>query len=318
MHEMLGRSYSDEEIKKFLMEILQSELALEIFQQLKEDGGNTVQGLIESLNKKGIKTAKTSVYEEMNKLTKKGIIKRISKRPPIYTLNLEIGNFEELSKEFFMETREELMRRWAASYPFLPDDLKHSERETKSFTSVPMVNFNPYPIVDLFNMDEQGLQRYLLRVFESNIIQISNTTVDVCLSSENFRAVMEKDNFNELYKTLQRNYNQNGRILLKTLTQYQSPELKLLSTHTVLPDFYKKFFRFFDYEVRTPVDNISSFVIGNNNILFPIGIGALEQKTYIIIEIRDQNIIKKAQISFNKAWNNALPVFKVIDGKPSL
>ena len=85
-----------------------------------------------------------------------------------------------------------------------------------------------------------------------------------------------------------------------------------------LPDFYKQFFRYFNYEIREPVDNLSSFVIGDNNLLYPVGIGGITKKTFVIIEIRDTEIVDNAKFIFDTAWKKAKPIFKVKDSKISM
>lgn len=312
---MVSPYYSDIELNKFLSEILPSKLSRDIFLQLNEDGGNTVRGLIESLEQKSILIAKTRVYEEISVLLEKGLIKRISKRPPVYTVNLERDNLEELASKFYMDTREELMRRWAASYTFLPEFLKNPEKDKTSFSGVPMVNFNPYPIVGTFNLDKNGMRRYLLRVFESNNILISNSILDVCLSSENYRSAFEKENFKPIFNLIKNNFERKGPIKLNTLSNYISKEVSDFTKTTELTKFYKQFFKYVNYEIREPKTKISSFVSGQNNILFPIGIGSNISQTYLIVEIRDNKIIKNAQSIFNKAWNSAKPFLKIENGE---
>ena len=312
---MSPQSYTEEELGKFLEEILTSDLSISIFQQLIEDGGNTVAGLIESMQENGIKTAKTRVYEEISTLLEKGLIKRISKRPPVYTVDLSRDNLEELASKFYMETREELMRRWAASYTFLPEFLKKTEKDSTGLSGIPIVDFNPYPIVDTFSLDKNGLQRYLLRVFEANKILISNTVIDVFTSSENYRRAFEKDDFKPLLEVIESNFNKKGTIVLNTLSNFITKEVMSFRDSPSLTKFYQQFFRHINYEIRKPNDELSSFVIGNNNILIPIGIGGLALQTFMIIEIRQPKVIKKAQTTFNKVWNNATPILKIENGE---
>ncbi|NHJ04827.1 MAG: hypothetical protein EAX90_08385 [Candidatus Heimdallarchaeota archaeon] len=312
---MVSPIYSDIELDKFILEILPSKLSRDIFLQLNEDGGNTVVGIVESLHEKGILTAKTRVYEEISVLLEKGLIKRISKRPPVYTVNLLRENLEELASKFYMDTREELMRRWAASYTFLPEFLKSPEKDGKGLSGVPMVNFNPYPIVDTFNVDKTGIRRYLLRAFESNNILISNTILDVCLSAENYHIAFEKENYETLFKLIKNNYDKKGQITLNTLSTYISKEVTNFTKSKELSKFYKQFFKYINYEIREPVTKLSSFVLGQNNILFPIGLGSINPQTYLIVEIRDSKIVKNAQSVFNKAWSSATPYLKIENGE---
>ncbi|HUU77904.1 MAG TPA: hypothetical protein VMX55_06125 [candidate division Zixibacteria bacterium] len=312
---MVSPLYSDIELDKFLLEILSSKLSRDIFLQLNEDGGNTVMGIVESLHEKGIPTAKTRVYEEISVLLEKGLIKRISKRPPVYTVNLLRENLEELASKFYMDTREELMRRWAASYTFLPEFLKSPEKDGKGLSGVPMVNFNPYPIVDTFNVDKAGIRRYLLRAFESNNILISNTVLDVCLSTENYHAAFEKENYETLFNLIKNNHDKKGQITLNTLSTYISKEVTNFTKSTELSKFYKQFFKYINYEIRKPVTKLSSFVLGQNNVLFPIGLGSISLQTYLIVEIRDSKIVKNAQSVFNKAWSSATPYLKIENGE---
>lgn len=312
---MVTPLYSDIELEKFFLEILPSKLSRDIFLQLNEDGGNTVMGLVESLHEKGIPTAKTRVYEEISVLLEKGLIKRISKRPPVYTVNLVRENLEELASRFYMDTREELMRRWAASYAFLPEFLKNPEKDGKGLSGVPMVNFNPYPIVDTFNVDKVGIRRYLLRAFESNNILISNTVLDVCLSVENYHAAFEKENYEPLLNLLKNNYDKKGQITLNTLSTYISKEVTNFTKSTEQSKFYKQFFKYINYDIREPVTKLSSFVLGQNNVLFPIGLGSVNPQTYLIVEIRDNKIVKNAQTVFSRAWSSAKPFLKIENGE---
>lgn len=312
---MVSLKFTDEELEKFIREILPTELSAQIFQQLIEDGGNTVAGLIETMQENGIKTAKTRVYEEIAILLEKGLIKRISKRPPVYTVDLSRENLEELSSRFYMETREELMRRWAASYTFLPEFLKKTEKESSGLSGIPIVDFNPYPIVDTFSLDKKGLRRYLLRVFEANKILISNTVTDVCSSAEHYRRAFEKEDFVPLLEIIENNYNKKGTIILNTLSNFISKDVTSLQDSPFLTKFYQQFFKYINYEIRKPNEELSSFIIGNDKILIPIGIGGLNPQTFMFVEIRQPKVIKKAQASFNKVWNNATPVLKIENGE---
>ena len=308
-------TYSSEELNRFLVELLQSDLAVAIFNQLVEDGGNTVFGLVESLQEKGIKASKTRVYEEISILLENGLISRVSKRPPIYTINLDRENLEGLGSKFFMETREDLMRRWAATYPFLPEFLKSSQDASTSLSSIPMVNFNPYPIIDIFKTDSEGLQRYMKRIFESNTILISNSVIDTLSSADSIRSQFETENFQSLYSIMKKNFERNGNITLKILASIESKEIKNLIEAEELPPFYKQFLQMFKYEVREPKNQLTSFIVGDDKILLPIGFGGVNPKTFFIVEVRDSNMIKKANSIFNKSWNNANPLLKIENGQ---
>ena len=173
-----------------------------------------------------------------------------------------------------------------------------------------MVNFNPYPIIDIFKTDSEGLQRYMIRIFESNTILISNSILDTLSSADSIRAQFEKDNFQSLYTVMKKNYERNGNITLKILASIESKEIKNLVKAEKLPPFYKQFLQMFKYEVREPKNMLTSFIIGDDKILFPIGIGGENPKTFFIIEVRDSNMIKKANSIFSKAWNIANPVLQ--------
>ncbi len=307
---MPGISYSNKELNNFLMELFQSKLAVAIFNQLVEDGGNTVAGLVESLQEKGMKASKTRVYEEVSQLLAKGMIDRVSKRPPVYTINLARENLEELASKFFMDTREELLRRWAASYPFLPEFLKKRQDST-SLSKIPIINFNPYPIVDIFKTDTEGLQRYMKRVFQSKSIMISNSNLETLLSFDSIKAQFQKENFKSFSTIMQKNYERNGKITLKVLSNVKSKKVANFTQINKIPAFYQKYFQMINYELREPITTLSSFVISDDKILFPIGIGGLNPRTYLIIEIRDSKMVKKAHSTFNKTWNKAKPILRI-------
>lgn len=306
--------YSNEELNNFLMALFQSELAVAIFNQLVEDGGNTVIGLVESLKEKGMKASKTRVYEEISLLLAKRMINRVSKRPPIYTINLNRENLEELASKFFMDTREELLRRWAATYPFLPAFLKTSQDSSTNLSNIPMINFNPYPIVDIFKTDAGGIQRFMKRVFQSKTILISNSITESLLSVEEIRSQFEKENFRSLLTIIQKNFKRNDKITLKVISNLKTKEILNL---TQIPDSYLKYFQLVNYELREPSAQLSSFVISDEKILFPIGIGGSNPKTYLIIEIRDSKIVKKAYSTFNKSWKQAKLIIKIENGQIS-
>ncbi|NHJ39131.1 MAG: TrmB family transcriptional regulator, partial [Asgard group archaeon] len=101
---MLNGIFSENEIRKFIAEILPNDLAINIYMQLLEDGGNTAFGLSNNLREKGFKASKTRVYEEIGNLTKIGLVKRVSNRPPVYTTIQSQENFEKIAIRFFMNS----------------------------------------------------------------------------------------------------------------------------------------------------------------------------------------------------------------------
>jgi len=314
---MSRSTYSEDEIEKFLREVLRSELAMNVYKQLAEDGGNTVKGISENLRIKGKKASKTRVYEEISALQILGLIKRVSNRPPIYTTIPSQENFERIARLFFMDTREELMRRWAATYPFLPEEMKSStEPKTLKLTTGPIVSFSPYPVVDVFNVSNiEDLRRYMLRVFESSTIRVSQAIVDTCFGSDQFIYAFQELNFAPLIKQVKENYERFGRISTKTLSSYYTDEIKDIIKTGKLSKLQKQFFNLMDYEIREPKEKLSSYILGKNNLLYPIGIGGVNSKTFVIIEIRDPNIIKIAQDAFESAWESAKIILEVKDGK---
>ncbi|MHA1306236.1 MAG: hypothetical protein ACTSO7_02990 [Candidatus Heimdallarchaeota archaeon] len=312
---MYDSPYSQEEIAKFLDEIIPNKLARAIFQQLIEDGGNTAQGLSDSLKTKGVKASITRVYEEIIELVRIGIIKRVSKRPPIYTTIQTNENYERIAMKFIMNSREDLLRRWAAIYPFIPDNMRTSDFFAKGLTSGPMLNFNPYPIVDIFHSEGEGLKRYLLRIFENNKIYVANTYVDTLLSGDNYHTAFDKENFESLLNVVKKNYERNGRITLNSISDVHSFDVKTLSESSSLSKFYAQFFQYLDYELRQTTETLSSFVVGDGNVIFPIGVGTKNQPTYSLIEIREPKIVKKSKNTFTKIWGNATRVIKIENGQ---
>ncbi len=312
---MIGSSYSEVEIEKFLQEVLCSPLALSIYKQLVMDGGNTALGISESLKSKGMKASKTRVYEEISTLLKLGLIKRVSNRPPVYTTVTSKDNLEQIAMQFFMESREDLMRRWAATYPFLPDNMKTTDLKTTKLAGGPMVNFNPYPVVDIFNTETEGLRRYMLRVFESNSISVSNMVVDTCFATDNFRRVFEFDNFESFLAQIKTNYDRFGPINTRIMSTHVTDDMMQMKQLTKLTSFYKKYFSLINYEIREPGSTLSSFILGDKNVLYPVGIGGINKRTYFIIEIRDPQIVKIAHNSFEDAWKKAKPILKIENGE---
>ena len=314
---MSSGTYSENEIEKFLREVLKSELAFNVYMQLVEDGGNTALGISENLKTKGKKASKTRVYEEISSLQKLGLIKRVSNRPPIYTTVPSQENFERIARMFFMDTREELMRRWAATYPFLPEEMRLStDTKTMKLTTGPIVNFSPYPVVDVFNLSNiEDLRRYMLRVFESSSICVSQAIVETNFGSDQFFYAFEELNFVPLIKQVKENYERFGRITSRTLTSYYTDEVKNMLKTGKLSQLQNQFFKMMDYEIREPKEKLSSYILGKNNLLYPIGIGGVNSKTFVIIEIRDPNIIEIAQEAFESAWDSAKIILEVKDGK---
>ena len=176
--------YSEIELSKFIDEIVKSNLAKQVYFQLLEDGGNTVNGISNNLKAKGIKASKTRVYEEVSSLLDLQLIMRISNRPPIYTTVQAQANFENISTNYFRDSRQELMQKWASVFPFLPQDMKVRDSTTQDKqSSSSLINFNPYPVVDIYNTNKEDLRRYILRVFESSVINISNNLIQTCLDA---------------------------------------------------------------------------------------------------------------------------------------
>jgi predicted transcriptional regulator len=314
---MFSGTPSVEEITKFITEILQNKLAINVYMQLLEDGGNTAFGISDNLKVKGIKASKTRVYEEIANLTRIGLIKRVSNRPPVYTTIQSPGNYEKIAMKFFMDTREDLLRRWAATYPFLPEEFKTTKSQTAKLSTGPIVNFNPYPVVDIFASDKEGLKRYMLRVFESKEVLVSNTLVDTGFSTMNFREVFEEEEFSSLFNLLKSNKEKHGKITSRVLSTYITDETKAIKKLDKLPPLYKQFFNLIDYEIRQPKEKLSSFIIGDDNLLYPVGIGGIITKTYTYIEIRDPEIVDNAKFAFEKAWENAEIFLKIENGKVS-
>ncbi|NPE07360.1 MAG: hypothetical protein GNW80_03675 [Asgard group archaeon] len=314
---MSRSTYSESEIEKFLREVLRSELAINVYKQLAEDGGNTALGISENLKTKGKKASKTRVYEEISSLQKLGLIKRVSNRPPIYTTVPSHENFERLARLFFMDTREELMRRWAVTYPFLSEEMRLSPAtKNMKLTTGPLVNFSPYPVVDVFNLTNiEDLRRYMLRVFESSTTCVSQAIVDTSFGSDQFIYAFEELNFVPLIKQMKENYERFGRNTTRTLTSYYTDEIKDILKTGKLSKLQNQFFSIMDYEIREPKEKLSSFILGKNNLLYPIGIGGVNSKTFVIIEIRDPNIIEIAQDAFESAWGSAKIILEIKDGK---
>ncbi|MHA1462953.1 MAG: hypothetical protein ACTSQ0_07785, partial [Candidatus Heimdallarchaeota archaeon] len=144
---------------------------------------------------------------------------------------------------------------------------------------------------------------------------LSNSIVDTLLSADNIRSQFEKENFKSLFEIMQKNFERNDKITLKVLATMKSKEFVDLSKIEKLPDYYKKYFQIINYELREPTTKLSSFVIADDKILFPIGIGGDNPITYSIIEIRDAKMIKKAHSFFSKAWNKAKPLLKIESGQ---
>ncbi|MBN1328226.1 MAG: hypothetical protein JXA54_02020 [Candidatus Heimdallarchaeota archaeon] len=312
---MFPRSFTETEIKKFLAELLDDELAINIYLQLLEDGGNTAFGLSDNLKSKNLKASKTRVYEEIAKLVNLGLIQRVSNRPPIYTILNSKEDLESIAIKLLMNSREKILRTWASSYPFLPDNMKNSDSKIGQLTGGQFINFNPYPIVDIFNIDLEGLKRYMLRVFESKNILISNTIVDTMFEANNFNKVFQNENFKLLIKQFTETTNRFGRISVRTLSTYFSKDIQLLRSLKELNPFNKQFFNIMDYELREPVDSLSSFILGDNNLFYPIGVGGIVKKTSAIIEIRNPEIIESAKLSFENAWKKAKIILKIENGE---
>lgn len=312
---MLSGTYSNEEIKKFIAEILPNDLTIYVYMQLLEDGGNTAIGISNNLIAKGLKASKTRVYEEITNLMQIGFIKRVSNRPPVYTTIQSQENYEKIAMKFFMNTREDLLRRWAATYPFLPEEFKSTKSQTVKLSTGPIVNFNPYPVVDTFINDKDGLKRYMLRVFDSKDIMVSNNIIDTCFSTMNFRTVFEDEKFISLFNKIKTNKEIYRKITTRVLSTYITDETKELKKMEELPALHEQFFKLIDYEIRLPKEKLSSFIIGDDNLLYPVGIGGLLTNTYTFIEIRDSEIVDNAKFAFEKAWEKAEVFLKIKNGE---
>ncbi|HUT82970.1 MAG TPA: hypothetical protein VMZ29_17370 [Candidatus Bathyarchaeia archaeon] len=313
---MFTRSFTESEIKKFLMELLDNDLAINVYLQLMEDGGNTAIGISDNLKDKNLKASKTRVYEEIAKLVNLGLIKRVSNRPPIYTTLHSKEDLESVAIKLLMNTREKILRTWASSYPFLPDDMKNTDSKIGQLTGGgQFISFNPYPVVDIFNTDLEGLKKYILRVFESKNILVSNTIVDTMFEANNFYQIFQDENFKTLLKQFNETTNRYGRISARTLSTFFSKDIAVLKSSKELNPFYKQFFSMMDYELREPNKALSSFILGDNNLLYPIGIGGIVKKTSTIIEIRDPEIIKIAKLAFESAWKEAKIILTIENGE---
>ncbi len=313
---MFTRSFTEDEIKKFLKELLDNDLAINVYLQLMEDGGNTALGISDNLKNKNIKASKTRVYEEIAKLLNLGLITRVSNRPPIYTVLSSKEDLESIATKLLMESREKILRTWASSYPFLPDEVKNTNSKIGQITGGgQFFNFNPYPIVDIFNTDLAGLKRYFLRVFESKNILVSNTIVDAMAEASYFYQIFKDDNFAPLLRQFKETKNRFGRLSLRTLSTYFSKDILVLKSQDELNPFYKQFFSMLDYEIREPKEMLSSFILGDKNLLYPIGVGGIIKKTSTIIEIRDPEIIESAKMAFENAWKKAKIILKIENGE---
>jgi hypothetical protein len=191
-----------------------------------------------------------------------------------------------------------------------------TDSKTMKLQTGPIVNFNPYPVVDVFNVDTiEGLRRYMLRVFESNTILISQALVDTCFATDQFRYAFQELNFEPLIKQVKENYERFGRISSRTLSSYYTDEVKEIVKTGKLNTLHQQFFNLMDFEIREPKSKLSSFVLGKNNLLYPIGIGGVNSKTFVIIEIRDQDIISIALDAFETAWESAKVILEIKNGK---
>ncbi|NHJ49487.1 MAG: TrmB family transcriptional regulator [Asgard group archaeon] len=311
---MLSGTYSDDELRKFIDEIVLDSLAVNVYYQLLEDGGNTALGISENLQAKGIKASKTRVYEEISRLVKIGLIKRVSNRPPVYTTVQSRENFEKMAMKFFMDTREELLRKWAATYPFLPDELKSTDKQAIKLSTGPIVNFNPYPIVNTFPTDKDGMRRYMLRVFEAHEVMVSMNMLDVGFSSSSFRTVFEDEKFQPLIQQFQMNVELYGRLKIRSLSTIQTEDIIQLKNLKKLTPFYKQFFKLVDYEVREMKTALSSFIVADNYLLYPMGIAGTLNKVFAYIEVRDPDIIENAKFAYEKAWEKGKPYLKIENG----
>ena len=135
------------------------------------------------------------------------------------------------------------------------------------------------------------------------------------LSGDHYSTAFQKDKFEPLLEVFMKNIERNGRMTMKTLSNVHSQHIPQLQSSSSLSKFYAQFFKHLDYELRTPTEAIGSFVIGDDHVIFPIGVGIKNQPTHSLIEIREENIVKRARSAFKKTWTNAAVVLKVENGQ---
>ncbi|MCF2144015.1 MAG: hypothetical protein K9W42_09960 [Candidatus Heimdallarchaeota archaeon] len=309
-------SYTPVELDLFLKQVIKSKLAINIYKELLASGGDTAFGISDVLKAKGLRASKTRVYEEIAYLQKLGFIKRLSHRPPIYTTIHTPENLEKIAKRFFIKSREELMEKWAAVYPFLPQEQKQrNQEEMGDDQSVSLFKFNPFPIVDIFYNSPSGLKRLFYKVYESPEILICNFLVDTCMNGALFIKTISED----LPAFLNHLENTTGRygkkIQMKTLTNTFSEELKTIWKLKGLPPIHKKILSYIDYELRVLEVPIMSFVLGEDTIFYPIGLGGIINKTSVLLEMKDEEIIDNARFTFETAWQKSQTAIKILDGK---
>ncbi|MBD3190693.1 MAG: hypothetical protein GF308_08610 [Candidatus Heimdallarchaeota archaeon] len=301
---MLEKSFTLTEIKNFLQEILDSDLALEIFLQLTKMGGGTAKNLSKILKDSGLKASLTRIYEELNNLQQLGLVKNVSKRPSIYMTVQSREVLEPLALGLAQTSREELMHKWGVIYPFLPPEMVYGNSPlTKNrMKGVPIVNFNPHPIVNIFHMKSQNLKKYILKIVDSPQIYISNTNLDLGVTVGSIPFYFEKENYQPILEIIEKNYEKYGQIIIKILVDKMSKDLKDIPKFVDDDLLSKKFFAKSIIEVRKPTTTISSFILGKTHLLLPIGVAGIEPFTSSVIEIRDSKMIKKAEMLFQKAW----------------
>jgi len=311
-----NQAYSDLELEKFLNEVVSSKLAVNIYLKLLADGGNTAFGLSSALKTQGLKASKTRVYEELAYLQKLGLIKRISNRPPIYTTIHTPQNLQKIATQFFRDSREDLMKKWAAVYPFLPiEQQKRKEIESTPGEEVSLINFNPYPVVDIFYNSPKGLKNFYYKIFESPEILICHYLVDTCLSGTTFLEIISKDlsTFISHLKNIRDRYGQN--LKMRSLSNYYSKALQDIIQIGKLPPNSKEILQFIDYEIRALKEPMMSFALGNKNLFYPIGLGGIVNKTFVVLELKDPEIIDSAKFAFETAWQRSELILKFEEGK---
>lgn len=317
---MLENSFTLTEIKNFLQEILDSDLALEIFLQLTKQGGGTAKSLSKTLTDAGLKASLTRVYEELNSLQQLGLVKNVSKRPSIYMTVLSREILEPLALGVAQESREELMRKWGIIYPFLPPEMvtRSNQIAENRIKGIPIINFISPPIVNIYQNKSPSLKQYILKIFDSPVIYVSHTLLDLGVTVGSIPFFFEQENYVPILNIIEKNYKKHGTIIIKILVDNMSMDLKKIPEIVDKNKPYPKMFSNLIIEVRKPTTPISSFIMGKNHLLLPIGVAGLENFTSSVMEIRDIKLIKKAQILFEKAWKQGNQQFKIEKGNLEL
>jgi hypothetical protein len=303
-------------IRKFLSRFFDSSLSVEIYCQLVKCGGNTVKGLMKLLKADEIRASKSSVYYSIEELKELGLIERISPRPPMYIAIQEKELFEELAVKDYLDTREELMKRWAISYPFLPDRIKKSsESSIQKISGQSIVSFNPYPIVNTYSSSPQDFEQYLRAILDSTLIQGSIGILDMGLGISFMQSYFGEYGYTELLKILERNHFRKGRTRLQILSRYVSEAIYSLAETLPKNKAIQKLFEYMDYEIRYPKSIPSSYVLSTDKLFLPVGLKGKICTVYSFFEIRDNEIIIDAERIFQENWGEAKVMLKIQDGK---